>query len=283
MKEFYIKKANNTVKFQGKINRQGYTMNSFLNFLSKQRYLFLLLALLAFFIIPPSYQDAGGKSLTQFFIASMVPVLGVYLSSKYKHHILISFCLGILAYIAIINFKDSTSSVGVFISGFFAILNYSFVVYIILLNILKEERVNHNTIYGGISVYLFLGFMWGILYNILVRFDSASFSHSPENLTDFTLIYYSFITLTTVGYGEIHPVSQMARNLAMLEAIVGQLYLTILIAILVGKFIVNSMERNEERIFTEKFLRYILRLNNSEQKKLLQEIVEESVKKKETN
>lgn len=114
------------------------------------------------------------------------------------------------------------------------ILNFMLIsAYIILKKIFSEPKITGDTLRGGISVYLMLGFAWSSIYKLIYLFDSQSFS---TILTIHDLIYFSFITLTSTGYGDISPVSQPARILANIEAIVGQMYMAIIIARLVSLY-----------------------------------------------
>jgi hypothetical protein len=92
---------------------------------------------------------------------------------------------------------------------------------------------------GGIAGYLLIGFMWTFAYQLLVQqipgaihFDSGS-ADTPS-LQPGLLTYFSFITLTTVGYGDVHPAHAAVRSLAVAEALIGQLYIATLITSLVG-------------------------------------------------
>jgi hypothetical protein len=108
----------------------------------------------------------------------------------------------------------------------------------LLLQIFRNKGpVTPVSIQAAIAVYLLFGTAWANAYLIAIQQDPHSFqstvplsSSSPEEW-----LYYSFVTLTTVGYGEITPLSQAARSLAVGEALTGQLYLAVLIARLVGK------------------------------------------------
>jgi hypothetical protein len=84
-------------------------------------------------------------------------------------------------------------------------------------------------------LYLLLGLVWGVIYATIEMHAPGSFAGTlrlDERLSDW--VYYSFVTLTTVGYGDITPLSMAARAVAMLEALVGQLYPAIIIARLVS-------------------------------------------------
>jgi voltage-gated potassium channel len=109
---------------------------------------------------------------------------------------------------------------------------------IILIHVLKDKKISINEIYGAICVYLLLGTIWGLFY-FLIAYLNPSAIVSPTPITNHESqmtqsLYFSFITLTSTGYGDIYPVTSMARVVAYLEAIVGQLYLVVLIGWMVG-------------------------------------------------
>ena len=108
--------------------------------------------------------------------------------------------------------------------------------------IFLEKKVTADTIQGGISVFFLIGALWAMLYSIVYHFDPNAFSESVEliDLYD-SMMYFSFTTLTTLGYGDITPVSGLARNLANLEAVAGMMYPAIFIARLVGLYTAQEM------------------------------------------
>lgn len=107
--------------------------------------------------------------------------------------------------------------------------------------ILRAPQVNAEVMYAGISVYLLLGLSWMFAYQLVARLvpDSFAFSTGPASsraMDGFTAYYFSFVTLTTVGYGDITPVSNGARALAAMEAMTGTLYVAVLISRLVALY-----------------------------------------------
>lgn len=112
---------------------------------------------------------------------------------------------------------------------------------LILRGITRTRQVTMDVVRGGICVYLLLGYFWAVLYGMVETFDPDAFSSSLLVDNSATrMIYYSFVTLTTLGFGDVVPVSPMASTLTILEALVGQLYPTIFIAILVGSYLSNQ-------------------------------------------
>jgi voltage-gated potassium channel len=125
----------------------------------------------------------------------------------------------------------------------------------ILLYILREEIVTIDTLCAAFSVFLLIGFAWGCIYGLLYLESPAAF-HLPDiqpGSLEFgitpgvpmgILIYYSFVTLTTVGYGDVLPIASLARSMAVVEAVTGHFYLTVLIARLVGLSIARGANRS---------------------------------------
>jgi hypothetical protein len=103
-----------------------------------------------------------------------------------------------------------------------------------LYRILKAEKITRDEIFGAVALYLLMGLTWSMAYGVMEYIHPGNFSFKPEGFPD--LIYFSFVTMTTLGYGDMLPVSDSARSLALLEAVAGVLYTATLIARLVGAF-----------------------------------------------
>ncbi|MBT3259049.1 MAG: two pore domain potassium channel family protein [Deltaproteobacteria bacterium] len=140
----------------------------------------------------------------------------------------------------------------------FGMAFFGFVAVSILIHIVAEESVTMDLIYGSACVYFLLGFVWAIGYGLIELLIPGSFSVGGHVLTrmDYlgqygflndNLSYFSFITLTTLGYGDIIPLSPPAKAAASLEAIVGQLYIALLVARLVGLHTSQSMAEKREK------------------------------------
>ena len=119
-------------------------------------------------------------------------------------------------------------------------LLFLYVACVTLHTVLRQRAVTLDTIAGAACVYLFVGFMWAMLFALLDHIEPGSL-HFPEAWMQGSAaggtaryVYFSFVTLTTLGYGDIVPRTVDASGLVVAEAVIGQLYLTVLVARLVG-------------------------------------------------
>lgn len=103
---------------------------------------------------------------------------------------------------------------------------------------LRGKAVGSQQIYAALSTYLLAGLFFGVLYSVLEHFVPGSLaaggSAGPAGLPVASSIYFSFVTLASLGYGDVLPVSDVARGLAVVEVVGGQLYLAVMVARLVG-------------------------------------------------
>ncbi|MEM6731074.1 MAG: ion channel, partial [Myxococcota bacterium] len=115
---------------------------------------------------------------------------------------------------------------------------FSLVCMRVLRHVFEEGDVDGNRLYAVCCVYLLAGIAWGFFYAVLETLQPGSFGGSYRAVAGkdvvTPLIYFSFVTLTTLGYGDISPLSGFARAFATLEAALGQIYLTVLVARLLG-------------------------------------------------
>ena len=118
------------------------------------------------------------------------------------------------------------------------IIAFGFVAYHILGYALRGGRVDAEKVAAAVCVYLMIGVVWQDLYILVDIFIPGSFNSAALSGRDY--LYFSFVTLSTLGYGDITPANGPAQAMAYTEALVGQLYLTILVARLVGLYIANA-------------------------------------------
>lgn len=127
---------------------------------------------------------------------------------------------------------------------FSRLLYYLLIFFNIMRHVLDRSEVTADKICGAVSSYLLIGIIWAILYGLFYVFNPDSFS-LPVSLqsneaSGYWTLYFSFVSLTTIGYGDITPLSPAAQTYAYLEAACGQIFLTVLIARLVALHIIHS-------------------------------------------
>ncbi len=126
-----------------------------------------------------------------------------------------------------------------------AIFFSSIIIKVIYDQIKSASRVSVEMIHGGLTIYLLLGFAWAMLYKVLFFLNPASFSGIENVPADEILnvfLYFSFVTLSTLGYGDISPTIELSRSLAVLEAMTGQIYLVVVVAWLVGIKVAQDLQ-----------------------------------------
>jgi voltage-gated potassium channel len=127
-----------------------------------------------------------------------------------------------------------------------------FIVVFMIRHVAKSKRVDVTIIINSINGYLLLGILGALLLAMsdevqmmVYHLDSETIHFAGRAAKGFhDYLYFSFVTLTTLGYGDITPVSAFAKSVTLTIAVVGQFYMTILIAILVGKYLSNSTQKS---------------------------------------
>jgi hypothetical protein len=134
------------------------------------------------------------------------------------------------------------------------ILFIAYIVWNLILFILRSPRVDSEVLCAGIAGYITLGWLWALIYVLVDRLIPGAFGFGSGDLQmmkGFNSIYFSFSTISTMGYGDIVPVASVARMLAVMEAMAGVFYMTILIARLVALY---STGNSDSRVKTGKSL-----------------------------
>ena len=109
-------------------------------------------------------------------------------------------------------------------------------------SIIEQDAIDINVVIGAIIGYLLLGIVGGQLCLLLDTLFPHSFIHIDVDQSPYQYYYFSFISLTTVGFGDITPSNDAARSLALLISLTGQIYLTVIIALIIGKFFARKTQ-----------------------------------------
>lgn len=233
------------------------------SFMDKHRFVVLFFIMQAFCLIVPVSNHFFDVLQSQtllilehlFFV--MVLAGAVFTVSTNRAHLSIALCLGVPAILlsALRGFLDITWVE--FFRHFFGLAFLVYAIVLIFAFIFSSQRITFNTVCASLCIYLLVGLVWALAYSWVDQLNPASFRWTVSNGAgsdslrfgsgaSTAVLYYSFSTLTTLGYGDIVPISPIARALAMLEAIFGQIYLAVLVARLVGLNIAESMARKSD-------------------------------------
>ena len=216
-----------------------------------KRYTTLLWSLIILFLLYPLMTRLGwARFWSLFFIAELL--LAVYSVSKGTRSLKIAAALVTPAVLGELAFffleTKETHWFAVLSTGAFL----AYVVFVVYKQaVFAKGRMTADRVAGAVAVYLLVGLLWALVYGIISATDPEAFN----GIDTFTLeesgaqqdfIYFSFVTLTTLGYGDMSPVAPVARTLAWFEAVFGQLFLGVTIARLVSLEIAHKEHPPED-------------------------------------
>jgi len=219
-------------------------MNIFDRILQNRRYWILFFSLLALIVIPAFM---GTFAITNFiFRITFSLVFFSSVSAVMTGRRLILFGIAMALLVALLQwlsylFRDESDLV--IATSIFYLAFFIYIVYRLFLMILRSGRVTVDVIVVSVCIYLIAGIIFAILCSTLDKIYPEAYSDIVvEGNHIYEFVYYSFITMATVGYGDIVPKIPQTETVAVLMGITGQLYMTVVVAILVGKFLQHSGE-----------------------------------------
>ncbi len=206
----------------------------------------LLIFALVYLFVVCTLNDFIFGELTGRLLFSFIIVTGVMTTFKQRwvHFFVLAAALASLA----INWAEELHPGGslTIMNAGLSLVYLGLLLVILLLQVYRSGPVTAHRIRGAIVVYLLMGAMWGVLYFLVALTIPNSFRLAEEvgSLLGLQrlLTYFSFVTLTTTGFGDIVPIHPLARTLAMFEALAGQLYLVITMARLVSLGILDRQQ-----------------------------------------
>jgi hypothetical protein len=204
------------------------------------RFLFLLISILLFFVMRPFLEGFIGIRVLLDILFSVILFSGILAISQKNYHFIIGLFIALPVFVIRWSTYFVKSPSLILVGHGFMILFFAYTLIILLSYLFSEDEVTADVIMGAVCVYFFIGLMWSFVFSVLEGLQPGSFRFGQGQTANvLNFIYYSFVTQTTLGYGDITPVTPPARNLSLLEAIIGQLYVAVLIARLVGMHIVG--------------------------------------------
>ena len=214
-------------------------MTSRLRGLRRWRYLHLLIALVVMLVAYP-YTGGGGALGVA---AVLVPIASVFALATHRRHRAIPVLLGIVTLAGIAQEVSGVEILPLPAVGGSALLLFAYTTIFVLARVLRSEQVTGDTLCGAIAVYLMIGLTWSFGYVLLEYLQPGSFQLAAggrPRAGGKDLLYFSYVTLATLGYGDVVPVTDGARSLAVLEGLCGTVYMAILVARLIGLHLAHA-------------------------------------------
>ena len=199
----------------------------------------LLLALLVLLLLASPImeeQGAGGVLLAGLFSALLT--LGTLVVRRLRRDLIVILALSVSWLYLTWLHPVWTGSLADEIAGVLLAACTLYMAAILLLNVVAAADVTHDVLSGAIAVYLLMGIAWAVIYVLIEGIEPGSFAlgDTASGTVWDQLLYFSFATLTTLGYGDVLPVTPVARIWAVLESVAGTLFLAVLISRLVGLY-----------------------------------------------
>jgi len=201
------------------------------------RYLIALVATFNFLLTPIHIALSGFSPAYVIVINYTLVILSSSLIASKKRTKLVTYIIGFLTLLAIwLEFSNANSETILVCRLVLSLLLFTCFCFILIWQLLKIKEINLRFILGPLLGFVYLGIIGGILFEAIHFLDSGSFQ-LIKGYSGYSFYYFSFISITTVGYGDITPISAPAQSLTLVMNIIGQFYLATVIGVFVGKYI----------------------------------------------
>ena len=201
---------------------------------------FLLSMLFLIFARP--FLTAGGIQSALLNISLIIVInLGlVYACQKLKTRVIGLSLSGLAIITAVLNIINKGNDSIAIIHLVLNLILLSYTAIVISYNMLMSDRISRELIFGSIAVYLLPGIIGSLVFMTVQIFDPGAFNIDINSSASSKLIYFSFVTLTTLGFGDITPQDTLAENCTIILSLIGQIYLTVVLALIVGKYVASK-------------------------------------------
>ena len=211
---------------------------SLIKLLSDHSHITLIVSILLLIFFSPYYWDAPLSNYFNFIFLSFILISAILTLKKSSDMLKVVKRAGYLIVILTLITAITENSYLELVNRILFLLFFILVAINLLLGIIRSREVDADLIYSAVAVYVLFGFCGAVLAAVIMFFEPTAFSLNSTYSSQFhQFLYFSFITITSTGYGDILPITPLARTHAMLLALFGQLYLTVIIGILIGKYL----------------------------------------------
>jgi Ion channel len=185
-------------------------------------------------IVQLSLPDAGYTRVISSVIAGFTLMLAFYAAGVSRRHMKVVGLIAVLSVVASIGGTASESSVGNILTATVGFMLSIGAPIAIARDLIRQPEVTTRSVIGAATIYLLIGVFFGQVYSLMASAGSTPFFAQGTDGTIAERLYFSFVTITTVGYGDFTAATQWGRAFAAAEALIGQLYLVTVISVLVG-------------------------------------------------
>ena len=212
-------------------------MRKLISVLEDYKYLIALLSAFNFLLTPVHIAITGFSPAYVVVINYTIVILSSSLIATKKRAKVITYLLGFLTLATIwLEFSNDNSEAILICRLVLSFLLFACFCVILIRQLLKIKAINLQFIIGPILGFLYLGIIGGVLFEFVHFLDANSFQ-LIDGFSGYSFYYFSFISITSVGYGDITPITAPAQSLTLVMNIIGQFYLVIVIGVFVGKYI----------------------------------------------
>ena len=206
--------------------------------LSDHSQISLIVSILLLIVCSPYYWDAPLANYFNFIFLSFILLSAILTLKKRSNLLKIIKQAGYLVIILTLITAITNNSYLELVNRILFVLFLMMVAINLLVGIVRSKEVDTDVIFSAVAVYVLFGFCGAVLAAVIMFFVPTAFSLNSTYSSQFhQFLYFSFVTITTTGYGDILPITPLARTLAIFLALFGQLYLTVIIGILIGKYL----------------------------------------------
>lgn len=207
----------------------------------KRRFYLLFLTLLVYLVCYPFVEHTGSNYVGFRIFGALVTVVSVYAVSSRRRFIGVALAVAAPTLFQRILLTVGNENLLSLLAAVFGFVFDLIIIVVIFRRVFGTDRPDSETIFGALCVYLLVGFSFASGYLLLAAFQPYAFIYDPSahfhlGHSRFRFIYYSFGTLTSLGAAGMTPGSDEARSLSIIQAILGVLYLAVLIARLIGLY-----------------------------------------------
>ena len=211
-------------------------------FVRKNLNLFLMVSILGLMFSPVLNKVFSEGYIQQFFFTIMFLTSVIAVRTNHNRLLYVAVLLSILSWVNMLYVTSAAFIITV--NHIFFTIYFAYVLFRLVMQLIKVEEVNSNVIMEAVNIYLLIGVQGAIVLNLINYYSPGAIAAISPDAPIHEYLYFSFVTLTTLGYGDISPSVPITKTIVVFLAIVGQFYIAVIMAFLVSKYISTQNNNN---------------------------------------